>query len=75
MVKQIRHVARLVETLPPDIQRVARDAYATGLKKVFMFAAISTLLAYIVRLPVSLSRSAWPVWFLSFIIDTRKGSR
>ena len=34
------------------MQRVARDAYAASLKRVFMFAATSTFLAYLVRLPV-----------------------
>lgn len=42
----------LVGKLPPDLQRIARDSYAVSLRAVFTLAACSTLLAYIVRLPV-----------------------
>ncbi|KIM80081.1 hypothetical protein PILCRDRAFT_98046 [Piloderma croceum F 1598] len=52
MIRQIRHSARLVASLPPDIQRAAKDSYAIGLKAVFTLAACSTFLAYIIRLPV-----------------------
>ncbi|KAJ7582283.1 hypothetical protein C8J56DRAFT_246309 [Mycena floridula] len=52
LVKDIRQVTRLVEKLPPDLQRIARDSYDIGLKNVLLFAAISTLLAYIVRIPI-----------------------
>ncbi|KAK7040327.1 hypothetical protein VNI00_009795 [Paramarasmius palmivorus] len=52
LVKQIRQNARLVATLPPEIQRKARDSYAVSLKAVFIFAACSTLLAYLARLPI-----------------------
>jgi hypothetical protein len=44
----------LVGKLPPDLQRIARDSYAVSLRAVFMLAACSTFLAYIVRLPVRL---------------------
>ncbi|KAF8723220.1 hypothetical protein AX14_009396 [Amanita brunnescens Koide BX004] len=52
LIQRIRQSARLVIDLPPPMQRVARDAYAASLKRVFMFAATSTFLAYLVRLPV-----------------------
>jgi len=52
LIKKIRHSARLVGSLPPAVQRQARDAYAVSLKAVFIFAACSTFLAYIVRLPI-----------------------
>ncbi|KDR82136.1 hypothetical protein GALMADRAFT_240663 [Galerina marginata CBS 339.88] len=52
LIKRIRQSARLVASLPPDIQRPARDSYDISLKKVFFFAACSTLLAYLVRLPI-----------------------
>lgn len=52
LITKIRQSARLVGQLPPDIQRVARDSYAISLKTVFVFSACSTLLAYLVRLPV-----------------------
>jgi MFS family permease len=52
LIKQIRHSARLVATLPPDLQEAARDSYAISLKAVFTLAACSTFLAYIVRLPI-----------------------
>uniref|UniRef100_A0A8H7XZJ5 Major facilitator superfamily (MFS) profile domain-containing protein n=1 Tax=Psilocybe cubensis TaxID=181762 RepID=A0A8H7XZJ5_PSICU len=51
-VKKIRQNARLIIQLDPDMQRKARDAYSVSLKSVFFFAACSTLLAYIVRLPI-----------------------
>ncbi|KAK7438628.1 hypothetical protein VKT23_017961 [Stygiomarasmius scandens] len=52
IIRRIRQNARLVETLPGDQQRLARDSYDVSLKTVFWFAAFSTLLAYIVRLPI-----------------------
>lgn len=53
IVKRIRESAKLVVSLPPDLQRPARDAYGIALKMVFIVAMCSTLMAYIVRLPVS----------------------
>lgn len=52
-IMRIRQNARLISTLPPDLQRIARDSYDLSLHRVFFFAACSTLLAYLVRLPVS----------------------
>jgi len=57
IVNKIRHSATLVGKLPPDLQRIARDSYAISLRAVFTLAACSTLLAYIVRLPVCLRLS------------------
>lgn len=52
LILRIRQSARLIHSLPPDIQRKAREAYDASLKSVFVFAAVATLLAYLVRLPV-----------------------
>jgi len=52
IVSKIRHSATLVGKLSPELQRIARDSYAISLRAVFMLAACSTLLAYIVRLPI-----------------------
>ncbi|CCM04545.1 uncharacterized protein FIBRA_06726 [Fibroporia radiculosa] len=52
MITNIRHSATLVARLPPDLQRAARDSYAISLRVVFLMAAGSTFLAYIVRLPI-----------------------
>ena len=52
LIKRIRQSARLITSLPPDLQRIARDSYSASLKSVFFFAACSTMLAYLVRLPV-----------------------
>ena len=52
LIERIRKSARLITSLPPDLQRIARDSYSASLKSVFFFAACTTLLAYLVRLPV-----------------------
>ncbi|RPD55294.1 vacuolar amino acid permease [Lentinus tigrinus ALCF2SS1-7] len=52
MISKIRHSSTLVAQLRPDLQRAARDSYAISLRAVFIMAAVSTLLAYIVRLPI-----------------------
>ncbi|KAG1819841.1 major facilitator superfamily domain-containing protein [Suillus subaureus] len=52
IVSQIRHSTTLVGGLPPDLQRAARESYAISLRAVFTLAACSTLLAYLVRLPI-----------------------
>ena len=62
LIKKIRHSARLVGSLPTDLQRLARDSYASSLKSVFILAACASLLAYICRLPVSPYR-----WLITFI--------
>ncbi|KAH9923694.1 MFS general substrate transporter [Epithele typhae] len=51
-ISRIRHSSTLVATLEPALQRAARDAYAEALRAVFVFAAVATLAAYIVRLPI-----------------------
>lgn len=53
IVRRIRESAKLVVSLPPDLQRAARDSYAIALRAVFITAMCSTLMAYIVRLAVS----------------------
>ncbi|KII89467.1 hypothetical protein PLICRDRAFT_109347 [Plicaturopsis crispa FD-325 SS-3] len=52
LIKKIRHSAKLVAILPPDLQRSARDSYAIALKAVFTLAACSTFVAYLIRLPI-----------------------
>jgi hypothetical protein len=52
IITDIRHSLSLVTTLPDPLQRNARDAYAASLQTVFIVAACSTLMAYLVRLPV-----------------------
>jgi len=52
IIRRIRESTKLVVSLPPDLQRPARDSYATALKIVFITAMCSTLMAYIVRLPI-----------------------
>ncbi|KAI6027188.1 vacuolar amino acid permease [Pisolithus marmoratus] len=52
VISGIRHSATLVARLPLDLQRAARDSYAVALHDVFILAACSTLMAYIVRLPI-----------------------
>ncbi|KAJ7583934.1 vacuolar amino acid permease [Mycena floridula] len=52
LIDKILHSSRLVETLPPDLQRIARDSYANSLQAVFTMAAGASLLAYIARLPI-----------------------
>ncbi|KIJ63392.1 hypothetical protein HYDPIDRAFT_113380 [Hydnomerulius pinastri MD-312] len=52
IINKIRHSAKLVATLPPDLQRAARDSYAVALHAVFVLAACSTFLAFVIRLPV-----------------------
>ncbi|KIM49857.1 hypothetical protein M413DRAFT_21980 [Hebeloma cylindrosporum] len=52
LITRIRQSAQSVGQLPPDLQRIARDSYAVSIKSVFFFAACSTMLSYIVRLPI-----------------------
>ncbi|KAH7890122.1 major facilitator superfamily domain-containing protein [Phlebopus sp. FC_14] len=52
IIEKIRHSAKLVAVLPPDLQRAARDSYAVALRAVFILAGCSTLLAFLVRLPI-----------------------
>ncbi|TFK65321.1 vacuolar amino acid permease [Pluteus cervinus] len=52
LVHAIRHSVSLLQTLPPDLQRIARDSYAASLRSVFILAACASLLAYIARVPI-----------------------
>lgn len=52
IIREIRHSAKLVAQLPPDLQQAARDSYAISLRAVFIYAAVATLLGYLVRIPV-----------------------
>ncbi|GLB35644.1 putative major facilitator superfamily protein [Lyophyllum shimeji] len=52
IIRGLRHSSRLIVDLPPDLQRIARDAYAASLKSVFTLAACASLLAYLLRLPI-----------------------
>ncbi|KAJ6588154.1 vacuolar amino acid permease [Mycena capillaripes] len=52
LILKIRRSSAVIRTLEPEQQRKARDSYAIGLKTVYIFAACSTLLAYLVRLPI-----------------------
>ena len=61
IIRRIRESAKLVVTLPPDLQRAARDSYDTALKIVFTMAMFSALMAYIVRLSVSSALHVIPV--------------
>lgn len=59
-IRRIRHSSRLVATLPPDLQRSARESYGISLRHVFVYAACSTLLGFLVRLFVSTLYAARP---------------
>ncbi|KAJ7932767.1 vacuolar amino acid permease [Mycena leptocephala] len=52
LILKIRRSADFIGTLAPAEQRAARDAYALGLKSVYVLAAVATLLAYLARLPI-----------------------
>ncbi|KAJ7490869.1 major facilitator superfamily domain-containing protein [Mycena latifolia] len=52
LIMKIRRSSAFIHELMPEQQRAARDAYALGLKTVYIFAACSTFLAYCVRLPI-----------------------
>ncbi|KAJ6567026.1 MFS general substrate transporter [Mycena capillaripes] len=52
LIMKIRRNSAFVRTLMPDQQRDARDSYSIALKTVYIFAACSTFLAYLVRLPI-----------------------
>ncbi|KAG6868424.1 hypothetical protein C0993_003101 [Termitomyces sp. T159_Od127] len=51
-IKHIKHSARLIDELPPGLQRIARDAYAASLKSVFTLAVFASLMAFLCRLPI-----------------------
>ena len=70
LINRIRHSATLVATLPPETQRAARDSYAIALRAVFTMAAVSTAVAFVVRLPVS--RSSIPSPFVMVSTPTMR---
>ncbi|KAJ6509153.1 vacuolar amino acid permease [Mycena vitilis] len=52
LIMNIRRNSAFVRTLMPHQQRAARDSFSIALKTVYIFAACSTFLAYMVRLPI-----------------------
>ncbi|KAF7314937.1 Vacuolar amino acid permease [Mycena indigotica] len=52
LIMNIRRSSGFLRQLGPEDRRLARDAYALSLKAVYALAAVSTLLAYIVRMPI-----------------------
>ncbi|KAJ7061516.1 MFS general substrate transporter [Mycena amicta] len=52
LILKIRRSSAFIRELIPEQQRLARDSYAISLKTVYIFAACSTFLAYLVRLPI-----------------------
>ncbi|KDQ19065.1 hypothetical protein BOTBODRAFT_126929 [Botryobasidium botryosum FD-172 SS1] len=52
IIRRIRHSSRLVASLPPDLQRAARDSYGASLKVVFYVAAVTMFTAFLVRLGI-----------------------
>ncbi|KAF9220644.1 vacuolar amino acid permease [Gyrodon lividus] len=52
IIRGIRHSSAVVPDLPRDLQRAAKDAYASSLHAVFVLAACSTLVAYVARVPI-----------------------
>ncbi|KAF7314933.1 Vacuolar amino acid permease [Mycena indigotica] len=52
LILRIRRSSAVIRELIPEEQRLARDSYAVSLKTVYIFAACSTFLAYLVRLPI-----------------------
>ncbi|KAF8264661.1 major facilitator superfamily domain-containing protein [Lactarius quietus] len=71
LINRIRHSATLVATLPPETQRAARDSYAISLRAVFVMAACSSAVAFIVRLPVSRSSSLFCFVFDAHLLRAR----
>lgn len=52
IIGQIRHDAKIVKTLPPELKEEARKSYAYALRTVFIFCAICTFISFLVRLPM-----------------------
>ncbi|CAK5279096.1 unnamed protein product, partial [Mycena citricolor] len=52
IIRKIRESSAVVRTLEPELQSKAKESYAIALKTVFIFSAVSTFLAYMVRLPI-----------------------
>ncbi|GJJ11795.1 hypothetical protein Clacol_006033 [Clathrus columnatus] len=52
IIARIRHSSRLVQSLPPDLQRPARDSYSVALGRVFWYVALSTVMSFVIRLMI-----------------------
>ncbi|KAJ7069283.1 MFS general substrate transporter [Mycena amicta] len=52
LIMNIRRSSAVIRQLLPEQQRLARDSYAVSLKAVYVFAACSTFVAYLVRLAI-----------------------
>ncbi|GJJ11782.1 hypothetical protein Clacol_006020 [Clathrus columnatus] len=52
VIQRLRHSSKLVISLPPELQIHARAAYAIALRQVFKYAAVSTLIAFLIRLAI-----------------------
>jgi len=52
LISNIRHSSRFVLTLPEETQTLAREAYAIGLNRVFLFTAAAAFAGFCVRLGI-----------------------
>ncbi|KAJ6509204.1 vacuolar amino acid permease [Mycena vitilis] len=52
VIRNIRRSSDFIRTLAPAEQRAARNAYAVGLRSVYVLAACAALLAYVARIPI-----------------------
>jgi len=52
LIDKIRHSSRFVDTLPEETQILAREAYAIGLQRVFIFIAVVGFVGFCIRLAV-----------------------
>lgn len=50
LILRIRHSTKLVASLDPHNQRIARDSYAAALRSVFLYAAACSLVSFVLRL-------------------------
>ncbi|KAF8343831.1 major facilitator superfamily domain-containing protein [Cantharellus anzutake] len=60
---EIRHSAKVVASLPSDLQLSARESYAISLRTVFFYAAVCMFISFVVRLgipEISLDRRSKP---------------
>ncbi|KAG9003578.1 hypothetical protein FRB93_010996 [Tulasnella sp. JGI-2019a] len=52
LIQKIRHSSRFVATLPEEVQILAREAYAIGLRRVFICTACAAFLGFCIRLGI-----------------------